>query len=770
MPRLALLALILPLVPPIPVRAQDLKVEFFESKIRPLLADRCFSCHSAGAKKLQAGLYLDREMGLIKGGDSGPTVVPGKPDESLLIRAVRYEQSEMPPDGKLPDSEIALLVRWVEMGAVWPSDGPSEPGTSPAVYDWDHLRSEHWSFRPLVKPRRPAVSNANWPRRDLDAFVLARLEAAELQPAAAATPRTLVRRIFLDLVGFLPTREEVDRFVFAAKRDDQAAVASLVDRLLESPHYGERWGRHWLDVARYSDGFGGFLDNAKYDNAWRYRDWVVAAFNDDLRYDRFVKLQMAGDLTGNPEDAIATGFLALGPMYRSDGGDPDSISQAKGETLDDRVDTMSRGLLGLTVSCARCHDHKFDPIPQQDYYSLAGVFNNSAVHEIPLASPEIVKAYNDQQAPINELDKQIKDLQKKATQEKRSLTADEKKQRDMWQNRLAELREAAPPKYATARSLRDTGTTDMKVAIRGNLRKPGEVAPRRFLKIVAGDERPRFDKGSGREELAAAIADPTNPLTARVIVNRVWQHHFGKAIVRSPSNFGSLGEEPTHPLLLDWLAATFVESDWSIKTLHRRIMTSATYQMSSQSNELNFAGDGDNRLLWRMNPRRMDVEIWRDSLLAVTDELDLTLGGPPFDDLNDTNRRTLYAKVSRNGDVFASDVFLRLFDFPLMRATVAKRPASIVPQQFLFMLNSRFMVDRSRALARRIENECHHDEEKIEQAYALLFGRPPQKDEVQIGLRFLAQSSENIIDTTELPRLVQYAQVLLSSNEFMYVR
>ncbi len=773
MPRPAPLALILFLTLPAGLCAQDAKIEFFESKVRPLLAARCYSCHSAKAKKLQAGLYLDRADGAIKGGDSGPAVVRGKPDESLLIRAVRYEDNEMPPDRKLTATEIALLVKWVEMGAVWPQKQPGRALASAAGYDWDRIRNEHWSFRPVKKPAPPKVSDASRLRRKLDHFVLARLEAVGLRPVAAAPPRTLVRRIYLDLVGIPPTPDEVEQFVLAAKQDHQAAVASLVDRLLESPHYGERWGRHWLDVARYSDGYGGFLDNKANNNAWRYRDWVVAAFNNDLPYDQFVKLQIAGDLTGKREDAIATGFFALGPTYHSDGGDPDSVAQAKSETLDDRMDAMSRGFLALTVACARCHNHKFDPIPQQDYYSLAGIFNNSRVQDAPLAPDDVVKAYDDRQATINAHVKRIKGLQNKAKKEKREFTPQEKTQLDQWNKELAALRKTAPPKYATAHALHDTGRGNMKVAIRGNLRKPGEDAPRRFLRILAGDKRTPFTNGSGRAELADSIADPANPLTARVMVNRIWLHHFGKAIVRSPSNFGSLGEKPTHPLLLDWLAATFVDSGWSIKSLHRRIMTSATYQMSSQVDEKKFAADGDNRLIWRMNPRRMDVEVWRDSLLAVTGELDVTIGGRPHDNLTNTNRRTLYAKVSRNGDVFESDAFLRLFDFPLMRATVAKRPTSIVPQQFLFMMNSQFMFARARALAARLEKKTSSDDERILLAYRLLFGRPPREDEAQIGRDFLANTpalADKAADTAKLPRLVQYTQALLSSNEFMYVR
>ncbi len=753
--------------------AQEPEDEFFETKIRPLLVEHCYSCHSEKSEKLQAGLYLDRADGLIQGGESGPAVVPGKPDESLLVRAVRYEENEMPPDGKLSDAEIAALTKWVELGAKWPADQTNLKITNETGYDWNYFRNEHWSLQPITSPIPPTIQDTNWPRNEIDQFVLSALESAKLQPAKSASAQILARRIYLDLIGIPPSPNEVDEFVSAATEDRQQAVAALIDNLLASPHYGERWGRHWLDVARYSDGYGGFLDNRANQHAWRYRDWVVKAFNNDQPYDQFVKAQIAGDLLGTRSDAIGTGFFALGPNYQSDGGDPDSVAQAKSETLDDRMDTLSRGFLALTVSCARCHDHKFDPIPQIDYYSLAGIFHNSGVRETPLVSDDIVKAYNDRQNEIKQREKQINELPKKAKQENRELSKSEQTQLEKWKVELDELRKSAPPKYPSAHALHDKGSGNLHVALRGNSRKPGEEAPRRFLEILSATERSPYSEGSGRIELANSIANASNPLTARVIVNRIWLQHFGRALVRSPSNFGSLGETPTHPLLLDWLAANFIESGWSIKTLHRQIMTSSTYQMSSQMNSDNFARDGDNRLIWRMNPRRMDVEAWRDSLLAVTGELDLTIGGPPLDNLSSTRRRTLYAKVSRNGDVFESDRFLRLFDFPLMRATVAQRPSSIVPQQFLFLMNSRFMVDRAEALATKLETAATNDDQRIELAYRLLFGRFPRADELELGRQFISESStvENSNENGDkLARFVQYAQVLLSSNEFMYVR
>ena len=748
---------------------QRSKIEFFERRVRPLLAQRCFKCHSAETEIPQGKLRLDSLTALLQGGSRGPAIVPGKAAESLLVEAVRWQSLKMPPAGRLEERAIADLVKWVEMGAPWPEiRQASDSQAKGEGYNWPVLRRGHWAWRPIQKPVPPDLPDTIGILNPIDRFVHSRLAAAGLQPALPAELHVLVRRVYLDLVGFPPLPQQVEEFVEAAQRNRQAAIRRVVRELLDSPHYGERWGRYWLDVARYSDGFGGFLDrrNEELSQAWRYRDWVVEAFNRDLPYDRFIKLQISGDLIAEGRDVFATGFFALGPKYHSDGGDPDSVAQADGETLDDRIDTLTRGLMAITVSCARCHDHKFDPIPQRDYYSLAGVFNNTEASELPLAPEDVVKVYQDHQQKITDIQKKRSDLRKQAKDEDRELTDQEEQQHKQWEEQVKELEKASPPKYDFAHVLADTGSEDMPVAIRGNLRKPGEVAPRHFLRIVTGADPPRFSKGSGRLELAEAVANPENPLTARVIVNRVWMHHFGKALVRSPSNFGTLGLKPTHPEMLDWLAATFIESGWSIKSLHRLIMSSATYQMSTRFQSGAFSVDGDNELLWRMNPRRMDVESLRDSLLTVTAELDAERGGPPVEEITKSTRRTLYAKVSRLGSEFGSDEFLRLFDFPSMRATVSKRPSSIVPQQFLFLMNSPFMVERAKAFSERLHREAGNDRERIERAYRLLFSRSPSEEELQMGIQFLSGSSSR----AELSPWQQYGQVLMSSNEFMYVR
>ena len=757
-----------------PVKAQTdeaSQFEFFERRVRPLLAKHCFACHGSAIDTPQGDLRLDQRAGLLKGGNRGPAIVPRQPDESLLIQAVRGDSFQMPPGGKLREREVADLVEWVRLGAPWPG---AQAAASPALSesdepDWEKIRAGHWAWKPVRRPERPKVSAESWVQNPIDSFVLAKLESAGLKPAPAADPGTLVRRMHLDLVGLPPTPDEVALFLDAARRDLQGAVEEKITELLGSVRYGERWARHWLDVARYSDGFGGFLDrrNKELTQAWRYRDWVVSAFNDDMPYDRFVRLQISGDLVGEIEDAVATGFFALGPYYTSDGGDPDSVAQARGETLDDRIDTLTRGFMAVTVSCARCHDHKFDPIPQQDYYSLAGIFDNTVTGELPLVPEGVVDAYEAHQEKIKAAQRRQAALGARAREEMRDLSPEEEERIKQLKEEVERFKEEAPAKYDFIQVLAETGNQDMPLAVRGNLRTPGEMAPRRFLRVLNSAGAPRFSQGSGRIELAEAVASSDNPLTARVLVNRVWMHHFGKALVRSPGNFGTLGREPTHEEMLNWLAAGFMQSGWSIKSLHRLIMTSAAYQMSSRFDARAYAVDSDNELLWRMNPRRMDVESWRDSLLAVTRELDPEVGGPPVDDITGSNRRTLYAKVSRNGDQSGSDEFLRLFDFPIMRATVPERGSSIVPQQFLFLMNSPFMVDRAKALSKRLEGESEDEQERIERAYRLLFSRSPSEEETRMGLRFLRTESPS---GSELSPWERYGQVLMSSNEFMYVR
>ena len=750
--------------------------EFFEIRVRPLLSEKCFKCHSQEASKagkLKAGLLLDSRSGLLRGGDSGAALIPGSPSESLFIEAIHYrsEDLEMPPAGKLSAEQIEYLTKWVAMGAPWPgaeAESDSETSLEESV-DQEKLRLEHWAYKPRVAPPIPEVAERSWPKTPIDAFVLAKLERAGLSPNAPANRGELIRRAWLTLVGTPPSPSDIERFVADSS---EYAFGKVVDQLLDSVQYGERWARHWLDIARYSDGYGGFGDGAPLPKAWQYRDWVVNALNADLPYDEFVRRQIAGDLLKRQNrDAVGTGFFVVGPTYRSDGGDPEAQAQAQAETLSDRVDTFGRAFLALTAACARCHDHKFDPITTQDYYAIAGIFKNTRNGEHPLVSQAIVADYQSGQNAIKEQKDVIKQfLDAEAKRIGKNHQEAEKQLRPELKSQLAELRaeltrrqKVAPAKYPFAHILVDSGNSDMHVALRGDLRKKGELVPRRFLTMFSSPNAKYETEGtSGRRQLAESVVHPENPLTARVIVNRVWQWHFGEGLVRTPSNFGALGEKPSHPELLDWLASDFIEKGWSLKRLHRQIMLSSTWQMSSAYSKEKFDRDGDNRLLWRMSPRKLDVEAWRDSLLSVTGELDSRLGGAPVNDILGSTRRTLYSVVSRTGDRFESDSFLRLFDFPAAVSTSPQRAVSTVPQQYLFMLNSKFMKERAAALSRHWLLDSSPLPIKVDQLYRTLYCRPATEAEIRLA--------EDWLEEGRADKWEQYAQALLSAHEFIQLR
>jgi Protein of unknown function (DUF1553)/Protein of unknown function (DUF1549)/Planctomycete cytochrome C len=693
--------------------------EFFEKKIRPVLAENCFSCHSG--RKHKANLRLDSRQAMLTGGESGPVIVPGHPEHSLLLKAVHYaDELKMPPKGPLPREHVAALAIWIKQGAPWPERGPDpRPMARDTEFQITPQQRAFWSFQPLIEPAVPRQVSP-WARTAIDRFIEARLEEKHLRPVEAADRRTLIRRATFDLIGLPPTPAEVDAFV----RDDSPdAFAKVVDRLLASPHYGERWARHWLDVARYGEDQAHTFEARKYPQGFRYRDWLIRAFNEDMPYDRFVMEQIAGDLLDLPgrlENAPALGFFALGPVYY---GDPKKLDQ-----YDDRIDTLTRGFLGLTVACARCHDHKFDPISTKEYYGLAGIVASTEYVEIPLVSPaEVEKAKN-------------------------ALTAQQKKQK-------------VAPNYPRIHAIKDGKPVTMKVHIRGNPATLGEEAPHGFLAILPGRDPGQFAQGSGRLALARVIASRENPLTARVMVNRIWQHHFGQGLVRTPSNFGALGEPPTHPELLDFLASQLMASGWSVKKLHRAIMLSAVYQSSSRSDDRNEEIDGDNQYLWRMNRRRLEVESWRDAMLAVAGTLDEAVGGPSSDLADAANRRrTLYGMVSRH----ELNPLLRLFDFPDPNITSGSRTSTTVPLQQLFVLNSEFMVRNARALSARLATSSTDDADRIQQAFRLLYGRPASAAEVGMGLAFLHSGSGADPGITLGP-WEQYAQVHLSANEFMFV-
>lgn len=879
--------------------------DFFEAKIRPLLLDNCVSCH--GAKKQESGLRLDSRAAILKGGDSGAAVRLGKPDMSLIVAAVtRTGDLKMPPNKPFSTDQVAAISKWVQMGLPWPDTAPMI--AKPTAAD------SHWAFKPVVQPHVPNVVDGSSIVNDIDRFIIAKLADRQLELAPAASPATLIRRATFDLLGLPPTPEEVSEFTAAADKDFAAAWQALIGRLLESPHYGERQARFWLDVARYADNKGYvFFEEKNFPWAWTYRDWVVRAFNEDLPYDQFVLQQLAADLLAKDDRRAlaAMGFLTLGPRFMNNTHD----------VLDDRIDVVTRGLLGLTVTCARCHDHKFDPIPQEDYYSLYGVFRSSieptlrplleaapdsdqyrsfhkgmlertqklddfietqraammagsrnraaeyllAVHKkrnhpntenfmlltdkgaiIPAmvhrwevflkrarrkadpvwtvwfrfsdladdnfaaeAKQVHVALFNDKAAsssgaaPINALVRQAlaehpptsmedvskaygkllakvdKDWQqqlKSRPQDKRleDPVAEQLRQvlygpgappmvpRDLgWgfldllpdrptQGEFKKLLGAvesharsAPGAPPRAMVLVDaTIPHEPAIFLRGNPNREGQHVPRRFLKVLSPVKREPFAAGSGRLELARAIVDPKNPLTARVMVNRIWQQHFGVGLVDTPSDFGLRSSPPSHPQLLDWLASKFVAGDWSVKRLHRMIMTSAVYRQSSSVSRIKYERsllvDSANRLLWRFPRRRLDFESTRDAQLFVAGAMDQRIGGPPANVLAGYNgRRTIYGFINR----MDMPGVMRTFDFPEPAATSPRREVTTVPQQALFFLNHDFVRETARRVLRRSDvNAVTNDNAKVDRIFRVLFGRGPDSDETNFANAFLDRS------------------------------
>ncbi len=765
--------------------------EFFEAKVRPVLATHCLECH--GPEKHKGGLRLDGRDAMLRGGEAGRVVVPGKPEESPLIEAIRYKGDvQMPPKKKLKDEDVLALTEWIKRGAIWPdarhnaAARASITGTPTAGHavspgnSLEELNRTLWSLQSVRNPAPPVVSPSAWSHSPIDRFILAELDKNGLMPAPPADKAALIRRASFDLTGLPPSPVEIDAFL----RDDAPdAFEKLVDRLLASPHYGERWGRYWLDVARYGEDQAHSFQPRLYPGGYRYRDWLAHALNRDMPYDRFILEQIAGDLIEGPgrlERLAALGFFACGPVYYGDGKKLDQYA--------DRIDTLTRGFLGLTVACARCHDHKYDPIPTSDYYALAGVFASTQYVEIPAVSQDQVDAYNKAQAAIQSKEKEIAaflkseagKLKQKVTNDQlkkveRLLPAEPRKKLAAKKAELEILKKKAPARYPVIHALAEaTRPTEMPVLVRGNPDTPGPKVPRRFLSVLGGD-RSSFQQGSGRLELARAIASADNPLTARVLVNRIWQHHFGRGLVATASNFGTLGERPSHPELLDWLAHRFVASRWSLKSLHREIMLSAVYRQSSRFDPEAFAKDPGNTLLWRMNRRRLDVEAWRDAMLAVADRLDPALGGPSIDlDAPTNQRRTFYAAISRHDLAW----MLRLFDFPDPNISSGERAFTTVPLQQLFVLNSEFMIKSAKAVAARLQSgsstsSTSGDASQIRQAYRLIFGRAPSERELKLGLAYLTSAESGPTDDSHacaaMNRWERYTHALLATNEFAFV-
>jgi hypothetical protein len=917
--------------------------DFFENKVRPILAENCYDCHTAAE---MGGLRVDSRERLLLGGKSGPALMPGDPEKSLLIQAVRQSGDlKMPKGGKLKPAEIQTLADWVKMGAPWP-EAKTAVQTSAVKLITPEQRA-FWSFQPLNDPAIPAVKEKSWAKTNIDHFVLAKLEAKGMKPVGPADRRALIRRVTLDLTGLPPTPEEVEAFV---SDKTPTAYEKVIDRLLASPRYGERWGRHWLDVVRYAEDDVRGLDPKDrgympFQGAYVYRDWVIQAFNNDLSYDRFIKAQLAGDLLDAQQRDKAvpgTAMLGGGPWW----WDQAEPVQGRADERNERIDMVTRGMLGLTVACARCHDHKYDPISQKDYYSLAAVFLNTTYHEYPATSPTEMAVWEKQQKVIDDkeevldsfmerqsdlyaemlaqktskylvaawqvtgepkkmvaeaavdqkvdpemLERWIKFLARPpkhysylrdwqdmvksgGTLEQAQFLADnfqnlvlavaveaaalkeendiikakagvrKKPRRDSYPNEfetndqfcpgcdlelktmpiertnlyldvykadqesendqkpdpgllslqdwalerhfsaevtehvaalrseIDALKKAQAP-YPFLHGVGDTKTMQtMHVNVRGNPHAPGDPVPERFLSVLSPPDPKPFSNGSGRLELANAVV--ASPIAARVIVNRVWKWHFGSGIVDTPDNFGKMGDPPSDPELLDYLATSFVKNGMSIKKLHREILLSSVYQLRTEWSADNAEKDGANRLYWRANRQRLDAEAIRDSLLFVSGDLDLKKTGGPSTDFGDDNfRRTVYCKISR----YRLDNFLQVFDYPNPSFTAEQRFTTIVPLQRLYFMNSSFVYKQAEAFAKRVYDEAPGSEQasdtaRIQKAYRILFGRAPNDAETKAGLDFLQAHPETPGDQVAgqpATAWSQYARVLLSSNEFEFV-
>ncbi len=774
---------------------------FFEKRIRPVLAEHCYECHSADAKKLRGGLVLDSRAGVQKGGDTGPALTPGDPEASLLIEAVRHgdKDTAMPPKKKLLPEVIADLEAWVKMGAPDPrSEDTLSAVQAKTAINWEEAR-QWWSFRPLAGAPPPAVRDPTWPTNDLDRFILARLEAAGLKPAPDAEPRAFIRRATYDLLGLPPTLEEVETFVRESAADAERARVQLIERLLASPRYGERWGRHWLDVVRYADTAG---DNSDFPipQMHRYRDWVIAAFNRDLPYDQFVREQLAGDLLGGDGEErlqriVATGYIANARRF---GSRVDDYPQHL--TIEDTLDNVGRTFLGLTVNCARCHDHKFDPITAQDYYALYGIFASTRYpwpgieldqkqrDFVPLVGPDKraaaeaeMKARGQEQARLDDAVKKLKEAVKKSKDgEKKRLEAELKDA-----EQAASAHRARPQSFEDAYAVAEASKrVDAVLQMKGDPAKPGAVVPRGFLTVLGGQKLAGKDGSSGRRALAEWILAADNPLTARVMANRLWHHHFGRGLVPTPNDFGKQGKPPTHPELLDFLAAKFRTEGWSMKAMHRSIMLSRTYRLSAVRAEAALAKDPTNELLASFPRQRLDAESLRDTLLALGGSLDLSPAGAhpfpaeqkytqhnPFKAVYESNRRSVYLMTQR----IQRHPFLAIFDGADPSTSTPARPTSTTPVQALFLLNDTLVHDQAGRLAERLLTSADHDAARVQHAYALLFARPADDVETEAGVAFL-EKLRTQLRTAGTPddRLFaetwrSYIRALFRLNEFVYL-
>jgi cytochrome c553 len=781
--------------------------EFFETKIRPVLAKNCYACHGDSKTSL-GGLTLDTRAGVLRGGNSGPAVIPGKVEESNLIRAIRHDGRKMPPTGKLPDAVIADFEKWVAMGAPDPRDGKVTEWKESGI-DIEKGR-KYWAFQTPIKPSSPKVRNAGWSSQPIDRLLLAKLESKRLTPAPDADRATYIRRITLDLTGLPPTPEEVDAFV---KDRRPNAYSRLVDRLLASDRFGERWGRHWLDVARYAESVGRGRNYAM-PLSWRYRDYVIDSFNQDKPYDQFIREQIAGDLLPASSQAqrnqqtIATGFLALGSH------DLIELNAAifQMDVVDEMVHTTTKAFLGLTVGCARCHDHKFDPIPTKDYYAMAGIFRSTEILSGLQRRPRDNASYFN----INLLAK----LDINAAESKQDFF-DDPQRAQAWNTLVEQLEEAREgflpgqnqkkqrrpqaqirqnvtqillqmDKYPLPKDLamgaREGKIADCEIHIRGDVKTLGDAVPRGFVQVLGKAGETGFEigpKDSGRLQLANWLARRENPLTARVMANRVWHHLFGKGIVATVDNFGKMGEAPLNQALLDYLAVRFMDQGWSVKKLVREIALSRAYRMSTAHNVKNSNIDPYNDYLWRMNRRRLEVEAIRDSMMLISGKLELSRpeaspvlyfkrgfdvgrgqGTIPDDYAVKMAYRSVYVPVIRN---FLPSMF-ETFDFPEPSEMKGRREITTIPTQALFLVNSTFVMDLSKSASERLlSGSDASGRQRVERVYREVLSRAATEAEIEQSLSFIdAMRSNTSGDNDEKSAWARLYQALFASAEFRY--
>ena len=785
---------------------------FFEHYIRPVLETKCLKCHAA--KKQEGNLRLDSFTAMAKGGESGPAIVKGKPADSLLLEAIRYDGLEMPPTGQLPSETIKQFEAWIAAGAIWPDHAATLREATGAITDDDR---NWWAYRPLTQPKVPLVDGDDWSRNEIDRFVYQKLDEKDLRPAPAAGKAKLVRRLYFDLIGLPPTPEDIDAFVNDSSPN---AFAELVDRLLDDKRYGEHWARHWLDIVRYADS-DGWNQDAVRPHIWRYRDYVVNSFNDDKPYPQFVREQLAGDEIGedNPDHLVATGYLRLG-IYEYNQRDARGLWN---DIMNETTDVTSDVFLGTGLACARCHDHKFDPLPQKDYFALRAFFEpiewrddiqyatQKQLDDYTAANAKWKKASADVQKKIDALLKPYHDKKWKSTADKFPLDIQAcfykpVEERTSWEHQMAYLvsrqfeEEGGGPLKSMSKSdktkyealkkelqtIRKNGTTNkywappkrppllMTASDFHGAASPTTIPEDRQktpvepdLLTVLDHWNPQLPKlktehtTGRRSRLAAWIGHPKNPLTNRVIVNRIWQQHFGTGITESSNDFGHLGQQPTHPKLLDWLATTFVADGFSMKRLHRRILLSSTWQQSSHhplADDYQLI-DPNEKLLWRSSIRRLNAEQIRDSMLAVSGELIEKHGGPTVSSAS--RARTIYVKRMRN----TPDTFLHVFDAANGLNSVAVRNTTTTPIQSLAMINGKITLARANTMAARLTNRNHSTpDELIDYAVQLTWGRRPTSQEFESALEFIVKDSK--IDNA---KLIDFCHVLLNSNEFLYI-